>query len=289
MLFRDLCVFGVLRMVVAAPQCQENSIIELGDHLYYQNNVFLASHCADGWWSCIDYAAPYTMVNYTCWPKSGPDGDDDTIKSLPYIVAGWNTGIGYKYGAGAGGLPFPARGFEGQVLTSLSSSHINGHEQPPPSWEMWTLSYTIWLSNVANLPANGVPDLELFIYLHGNKTFEHSPVGGEVGTGTACGASWDIYKGQGPPRQTEGNSSAGSPDNSWLTWSWKLQALSYSIHDCDLTEVLKGMEVQFPGVLPKYVIGIHAGEQMFQGEGSFANMYSLKVTNESTHVGAILA
>ena len=102
-LFVALCI----SMITAQKKCTGDGgpfqSIEIGNSMYYQTDVWNSNGCSDGWWECIFYQNGQTIVEFELWPK---EYGDNSVKAYPSIVAGWNFGSGYKYGYGAGGLPF---------------------------------------------------------------------------------------------------------------------------------------------------------------------------------------
>ena len=148
------------------------------------------------------------------------------------------------------------------VMTSWSIEHQNWNGQSP-YFEAYDISYDIWLSDDDNLPASGTPGLEFMVFL---KAVNTAPAGSVVDTVSGiCGTNWKIYK---------GNGGTSAP-----LWSWLLDEQGFELNNCDLNDLFQYMVENHPGVFPKYVIGIQAGQEVNQGTGYFNNTaFSLKIT-----------
>ena len=142
-------------------QCGQYVSIALDNDLYYQSDVWNANALGNGWYECIYTYGDTTQVQYTLWPSQY---GDNSVKSYPSIVAGWNFGSGYRYGYGTNGLPFDVTDSTKVVNTSWSITHENWNDNGN-GFEAYDISYDLWLDNNPNLDKNATPQLEFMVFL----------------------------------------------------------------------------------------------------------------------------
>jgi hypothetical protein len=190
-------------------------------------------------------------VDYGWWGQNG------SVKGYPAIIAGWHWG--YHYFQGAAGLP--ARVYnKPRITTSWHISHSS-----KVGYETLNTSYDIWLSPIDD-PAPSYPGVEVMIWLNHVNQY---PIGSPIDTMQAWGHSWAVWRGG----MNDGQG------HSWDVFSFVCQQNIWQIDSVDIGEFFNYLWAEKNWVDGRrYIIGIEAGNELLQGEGSFTHeLYSVSV------------
>eukprot|EP00483_Globobulimina_turgida_P001147 UN01149 len=221
--------------------------VEGNSCLYINNNQWGASNANAGYCQCVSAGPP--RVNYEFWAK---DQTDNHVMSYPSIIDGWNFGQ-WTCGQNNGGLPFQVNANK-TILTSWHVSHSND-----AGWEAYDVSWDIWMGDSAN-PKN--PSGELMIWLANTNC---QPAGSIHASNLQFwGTTWDLWTGTG---------GAGTP-----IWSFRNTRGIWSVDNVNINDML--LYLMNNGLLQRnqWLIGIQAGQEIFQGKGTFTHeVYKINI------------
>lgn len=226
--------------------CDDWASIDLPNHLYMLNNKWGKAQATGDSYQCVQD----NRVDYKWVTQSG----GNTVKAYPAIISGWH--YGYKYGQGVGGLP--VRVYESPRL--MTSWHIT-HEKKK-DFEQLNTSWDIWLGPIDD-PNPQRPGVEVMIWM--NHVAQY-PIGSKVDSVNIWGMGWDLWRGT----MSDGVAT-------WDVFTFVNQQGIWGIDNQNLFDFfdLLWKRNQLDG--RRYIIGVEAGNEVMDGEGSFTYNYDLKV------------
>lgn len=227
-------------------QCAEGSLIQLGNYAYYLNNQWNAGAAKPGYYQCLDG----TTVSYSWWSA---DGLDDSVKAYPAIITGWHWG--YLDGQGNANLPVLVSSSP-TITVNWSVQHTN-----TGNYETYNTAFDIWLGDNGDMNPSG-PTTEVMIWM--NHVHQY-PLGSFMETINIWGQNFDVWAHFG-----------GSP--AWNVFTFVQQQNTWSFNNVNLFpffNYLWNTKQWIDG--RQYIVGIEAGNEIIQGQGTFTHNYSLKI------------
>lgn len=249
--------------------CKNGAAFNLSSYLYFSNNEWGRNNADNGYWQCIqligDNNDEYKIEYY--W-NTNNHSSIYSVKSFPMIVSGWNPGVGYMFGIGAGNIPFRVDS-NSKVITTWNTYHINENIS---MIELYDVAFDIWLGhNNEILNASSSPSTEIMIWLSYTKNTE--PIGQIIANPSFWGIDFVLYGGVGT-------------GHTFVTYSFLYKNKTntdynhlWNINNVNLNDIFIYLMNNKYINGSQYICGILAGIEIRQGRGDFVyTNYSLNIS-----------
>lgn len=242
-----IALFSLTFLSAQADECAPWSMIQEANYAYFLNNQWGSGAAKPGYYQCLN---GYT-VSYSWWSANG---QDDGVKAYPAIITGWHWG--YVNGQGNANLPVLVSS-QPTITVNWSVQHVN-----QGNWETYNTAFDIWLG--ANGETNpSQPTTEVMIWMN---HLHQYPLGSYVETINMIGSQFDVYAYWG-----------GSP--AWRVFSFIQKQNTWSFNNVNIYgffQYLWQTKQWIDG--QQYIVGIEAGNEILQGQGTFTHNYNLQVS-----------
>ena len=220
--------------------------VQLPNSAYFLNNQSGASAARSGYYQTLNR----TTVSYCFWSWNFLDIE---VKAFPAIITGWH--LGYLNGQGSGGLPVIIHSNPSLLINwEVFHKHLGGYET-------LNTSVDIWLGNIEETNPTK-PTTEVMIWMN---HIHQRPLGFFIETIYIWGKPFDLYAYWGTSTK-------------WKVFTFIQKQQTWAFLNSDLFDFFKYLWITKQWVDGRqYILGIEAGNEIIQGQGSFTHKYSLKV------------